>query len=412
MVMNIYENNSMKYERNFYEIKSNDEIFEQLNKEQKSIGYYKLPFQDVEEIINYSKTIKQTNIFIVGIGGSSLGTKAIHKFLNTRRRFEKRLFFLDTSDPLEINFLLSNIDIDDSHFIIISKSGNTIETISIFKYLYHKVNISNKTCTVITENNNPLYDFSTQKNIKTFEIKKNVGGRFSVFSPVGLLPLAIIGVDILKLLDGCKTVHNSFFEKSYYYDHIINKARFLVENKSRFVNNIIFSYSTVFSEFNKWYVQLWAESLGKININGTRQGLTPIALLGPDDQHSFLQLIIDGVRNKTVTILKIDNLMDNSKIPANSDLSILNADFLDNKSFNELINFQADATYESIINERDIPCDIITISSVDEECIAKLMYRFQLIVSCIGCFLQINTYDQPGVESGKSLLIKKLSCND
>jgi len=136
--------------------------------------------------------------------------------------------------------------------------------------------------------------------------------------------------------------------------------------------------------------------------------LTPIALLGPDDQHSFLQLIVDGVRDKTVTFFKIKNLKDSSFIPKNSEFKFFEPDFLQGKNFNELINLQADATYESIMQEKDIPCDIITISSVDEKCIGMLMYRFQLLVSCVGAFLQINTYDQPGVELGKKLLKAKL----
>jgi len=175
--------------------------------------------------------------------------------------------------------------------------------------------------------------------------------------------------------------------------------------------NIIFSYSSVFKDFNSWFVQLWAESLGKKNINNTRQGLTPIGLIGPDDQHSFLQLIIDGVRDKTVTIFKIENLKDETLIPFDSKFSVFSSDYMNGKSFNELINFQADSTYEAILNQRDIPCDKITISSIDEENIGKLMYRFLLLTSAIGSFLQVNTYNQPGVEKGKEILKKKFEAS-
>jgi len=400
----------LKYKRNFYEIKSNEEIFSNLLKEKEYIGYYSLPFQDISKIVEYSQFIEQKNIVVVGIGGSTLGTKAIYKFLKTSKSFTKNLYFIDTIDPLEVNFLLSNVELSNSHFIVISKSGNTIEPISIIKYIDSKIKIDKGNSTVITGKETPLHKFALNNHIPVFFLDENIGGRFSVFSPVGLLPLAIIGVDIKKLLEGCREVHESFFQKKYFYDHIINKARFLVENKSRFVINIIFSYSSVFSDFNKWYVQLWAESLGKKNTNGTRQGITPIALLGPDDQHSFLQLIMDGVRNKTVTFFKIENLRDKSKIPNNKKFEIFNIDYTNDKSLNDLINLQADATYEAVIREKDIPCDIITISSVNEKNIAKLMYRFQLLTSCVGSFLQVNTYDQPGVELGKEIL--KASLNE
>ena len=399
----------MEYERNFYQIRTNEEILNDLRNEISHIGYYSLPYQEVDSIINYGKEIKQDSIYIIGIGGSSLGTKAIYKFLRTSRNFKKRLFFLDTIDPLRINYLLSLSSLDNSHFVAISKSGNTIEPISIFKLISSKVKISPENTTIIAGQNSKLHKYALLKKINYFEIPENVGGRFSVFSPVGLVPLSMIGVDIDALLKGCKLVHESFFNKEKYYELIMNKARFLVENKSRFNINIIFSYSSVFNDFNRWFVQLWAESLGKKNINDTRQGLTPISLIGPDDQHSFLQLIMDGVRDKTITIFKIRNFMDSTSIPKSNDFSIFESDYLDNKTFNELINLQADSTYEAIIKQKDIPCDKITINEINEINVAKLMYRFQLLTSCVGAFLQINSYDQPGVELGKSILNTKLT---
>ena len=399
----------MKYERNFYEIKSNDQILNNLKEELGTIGYYSLHEQDISSILSYAKKVKNDYIFVIGIGGSSLGTKAIYTFLRTTNNFKKKIFFLDTIDPLRINYLLNLGDLNNSQFIIISKSGNTIEPLSILKYLSTKVKISKDNCCVIAGEKTSLWEFASINDLKKFPIPDNVGGRFSVFSSVGLLPLAIIGVDIQKLLDGCKVVHESFFNKEEYYNLIINKARFLVENKSRFSMNIIFSYSSVFRDFNRWFVQLWAESLGKKNINGTRQGLTPISLIGPDDQHSFLQLIMDGPRDKTVTIFKIDNLKDESLIPNQEKYSCFDLDYLNNKSFNELINLQADSTYEAILQEKDIPCDKITIKEIDEMNIAKLMYRFLLLTSSVGSFMQINTYDQPGVELGKEILKNKFS---
>jgi len=404
-----YSAQSMKYERNFYEIRSNDEILNNLKGELESIGYYSLHEQDISLLLAYAKKVTKDYIYIVGIGGSILGTKAIYTFLRTTYNFKRKLFFLDTIDPLRINYLLSLGDLNNSQFIIISKSGGTIEPISILKYISTMVRISEDNCSVIAGKNTSLWEFASKNNLESFLIPDNVGGRFSVFSPVGLLPLAIIGVDVQKLLDGCKIVHESFFNRREYFDLIIKKARFLVENKSRFVMNIIFSYSSVFRDFNRWFVQLWAESLGKKNINGTRQGLTPVSLIGPDDQHSFLQLIMDGPRDKTITIFKIDNLKDESLIPDQDNFSCFDLDYINNKSFNDLINLQADSTYEAILQEKDIPCDKITITSIDEINIAKLMYRFFLLTSSIGSFTQINTYDQPGVELGKKILKNKFN---
>ncbi len=280
----------------------------------------------------------------------------------------------------------------------------------MLKYLNSLVEINSNNCTIVSEAKSGLTKFANDNNIKTFDLPENVGGRFSVFSTVGLVPLAMVGMDIDNLLNGCKRVSDSFFEQGAYYKPIIRKARFLVENKTRFNINAVFSYSSALEGFNKWYVQLWAESLGKININGTRQALTPVALVGPVDQHSFLQLIMEGVRDKTVTFIKIDDLKDDAAIPKSADdkFTDLGLDHVDGLSFNELLNKQADATIESVEAQQDIPCDVVTIRTVDEYNIAKLMFSYQLLVSAIGQFLQIDTYDQPGVESGKIILKQSL----
>jgi len=401
----------MQYTKNFYQVKSNSEIFERINAEREEIGYYNLPYQDTTEIKNYAKSINKKHIVVLGIGGSSLGARAIYEFLLPSANYGKDLLFLETIDPLKINHCLKRVDLNDAQFLVISKSGNTIETISIFKYLNSLVEINNTNCTIISESKSNLTQFAKDNNIKSFDLAENVGGRFSVFSVVGLLPLAMVGVDIDNLLNGCKRVSKSFFDKSGYCDPILEKARFLVENKTRFHTNLIFSYSSALESFNKWYVQIWAESLGKVNINGTRQGLTPIGLVGPVDQHSFLQLIMDGVRDKTVTFIKIDDLKDNSLIPSDvtNKFDVLGLQYAENISFNELLNKQADATIQSIQEQDNIPCDVISIRTVDEFNIGSLMFTYQLLTSCIGAFLQINTYDQPGVEYGKINLRESFS---
>ena len=401
----------MKYSKNFYQIKSNTDIFEKIKIERESVGYYNLPYQDTAEIKEYAESINKKHIIVLGIGGSSLGTRAIYDFLLPSNNYDKGLIFLETVDPLKINHCLKKVDLDDAQFLVISKSGNTIETISIFKYLNSLVEIDSSNCTIISEAGSALTKFANDNNIKAFDLAENVGGRFSVFSVVGLVPLAMVGVDIDNLLNGCKRVSDSFFAQEDYYKPIMRKARFLVENKSRFNINVVFSYSSLLESFNKWYVQLWAESLGKVNINGTRQALTPIGLVGPVDQHSFLQMIMDGVRDKTVTFIKIDDLKDSTSIPedTSSKFDDLAWGCAEGFKFNELLNMQADATIQSVQEQDDIPCDVLSVRTVDEYNIAKLMFSYQLLVSCIGAFLQVNTYNQPGVEYGKINLAEKFS---
>ncbi len=397
----------MKYQKSFYQIKSNEEIFEKIKKEKETIGYYNLPFQDTKEIKKFAENVKQKHIVVVGIGGSSLGTFAIHHFLIDKEN-DKKLHFLESTDPIDLQRRIKKIDLENALFIVISKSGTTIETISILKYLSSKVELNNINTVCITETDSKLSTFAKSKDIKIFDIPKNVGGRFSVFSNVGLLPLAIMGLDIDKLLKGCQDIYNSFFEKEDYYSIIMEKARFIVENKNRFNINVVFSYSSLLDGFNEWYVQLWGESLGKININGTKQALTPVGLLGPVDQHSFLQLIMEGKRDKTVTFIKIEDFNDDLTIPHISLEGLEELDYLNNIKFKNLINKQADSTIQAIDDLKDVPYDVITIQSQDEYNIGKLMFTYELLTSIVGSFVQINTYDQPGVEAGKIILKNSL----
>ena len=398
----------MNYNKNFYTIKSNEEIFESIKKERETVGYYNLPFQETAAIKEFALSVTQRNIAVIGIGGSSLGTFAIYDFLKRSNAYEKSLHFFETTDPIDINDRVKNIDLEDTLFIVISKSGSTVETISIFKYLHTKATINSSNCVIISENDSKLTSYADENGIKTFEIAKNVGGRFSVFSAVGLVPLACIGVDIDELLSGCKDVYNSFFEEQNDCLELMQKARFIVENKHRFNINVLFSYSSALEGFNKWYIQLWGESLGKVNLNGTRQAFTPIGLIGPVDQHSFLQLIAEGKRDKTVTFVKVKSRDDETSIPEVKLESLDELSYLENLSFNQLITHQADATIKAIDDMRDVPYDVITIEKVNESNLAKLMYSYQLLTSIVGKFVRINTYDQPGVEAGKIILKEKL----
>ncbi len=398
----------MKYQHNFNPTISDENIFSEIEKEKENIGYYNLVNQDTKTFKEYAKSVKQSNIVVIGIGGSTLGTYAIYKFLKHSKDLSKKLYFLETTDPIDITSKIEAINLKDTLFIVISKSGTTIETISIFKYINSLIKCDKNNTLVITENDSKLSEYAKINQIDSFDIPKNVGGRFSVFSAVGLLPLAIVGIDIDELLNGAKEVYDSFFTKDMKYNRLLNKARFIVEYKNNFNMNVIFSYSSRLEGFNKWYIQLWGESLGKVDINSTRQGLTPIGIIGPVDQHSFLQLIVEGKRDKTVTVIKVDDFYSNLKIPNIKLDGLSELDYLNNIEFSSLINTQADATIESINNLNDIPCDVITIDSVSERSIANLMYEYELLTSVCAKFMYINAYDQPGVEAGKIILKEKL----
>ena len=364
---------------------------------------------NTDEIEEFAKSVDKKQIVIVGIGGSSLGTYAIYQFLKMKYNFSKELIFLESTDPILLLERVSKIDMDNALFIVISKSGTTVETVSIFKYLLSNKELSKDDFIFITDNDSPLENFANHYNLRVFNIPKSVGGRFSVLSAVGLLPLAILGCDIKKLLLVAAKIRDSFFLKKEFYELLLKKASFYAKQSNHYNINCIFSYSEIFRGFNDWYVQLWGESLGKRqNHSRLNVGLTPVGLIGPTDQHSFLQLIVEGKRDKSVTFIKIKDFENHLEIPKTKLKYLEKLDGINGVKFCELINMQADSIIESLLALNEIPVDVLVLEKVDEENIGKLIFYYELLTSLTGSMLDVNVYNQPGVEEGKTILKKKL----
>ncbi len=376
------------------------------------VGYFSLPKLSKQLILDVQEIDKSQyeQIVIVGIGGSSLGIKAIESMLKLYTKDVKEILYLENLDPIVVLDTIQKIDIEKACFFIISKSGGTIETISLFKKLIEHFDIDLQTAQnvfVITDEGSHLSCFAKEHDLKEFNIPANVGGRFSVLSAVGVVPLTFAGYDMFTVLHEAEKYLGSFFKGNQ--GHIVDKAYYYYKNRDKYRMNILFSYSSMFEEFNKWYVQLWGESLGKRDKSNERVGVTPIALIGSVDQHSFLQLIIEGPKDKTVTFIKVDDFKIDLSIPKISLKCIEKTDYVNGKSFNDLINAQCDATKESLIDSGVKAVDTITLSEINEQNIGVLIIYFELLTSLVGAMLEINTYDQPGVELGKKILRKKFS---
>ncbi len=379
--------------------------------ERLSVGYYDLPNQNIDDILAYAKGFDKQieNIVVLGIGGSSLGAKAVYEFLKPVKELNRKLSFFESTDPLNIMEILSKIDLEKSHFLVISKSGTTVETISIFKYLYEKQG-SPSHYTFITDQDSPLDKFADEIGAKSFYLPKNVGGRFSVLSVVGLLPLALCGIDIAELLRGSNRIKESFFNDGYIKESLLNKAIFYAKYHTSYNINCLFAYSETLRYFTEWYVQLWGESLGKKQCNSAfHVGVTPIGLIGPKDQHSFLQLIVEGTRDKSITFIKINDFQNELTVPNLSLPHLESLDILNGIMFHDLITMQSDSVIEALLDQGDIPLDEVIIERVDEESIGQLIYYYELLTSLVGKLINVNTYDQPGVESGKIILKNKLN---
>lgn len=387
----------------------NPKLFDAIAKERETIGFYDLCDQDVTPFLDFANSVKQNNIVVIGIGGSALGASAVYHFLDLVRSFDKKLHILDTTDPLILESKLKSFDMHNAFYCVISKSGATIETVAVAKYIDAVERLQNDNCVVITDEDSALEKFADTRDIRHFAIPDNVGGRFSVLSSAGLLPLALIGVDIALLLEGAKKVRDDFFNKDGFCDTLMKKATFYAQNANTYNINCLFSYSEVFREFNAWYVQLWGESLGKKQRHSELHvGLTPVGLIGPTDQHSFLQLIVEGKRDKSVTVIKIKEFNNTMRIPNSTFENLEMMDLINGYDFSELINMQADSIMQALDSLDNIPLDVIEIENVNAEGIGQLILYYELLTALVANMLDINAYDQPGVEMGKIILKEKL----
>jgi glucose-6-phosphate isomerase len=385
--------------------------FDAVSKERTQIGYYALPDADIKPYLRFAETLdkKIDTIAVIGIGGSSLGAKAVYEFLKPVVSLRRALLFFESTDPVALHRQLDGIDFNRTHFFVISKSGTTIETLAVFKYIYRLFS-QNEHFTFVTNPNSPLERFAREIEAHVFHIPPNVGGRFSVLSSVGMLPLACVGIDIAALQKGARFVRNSFFNDGYLKRTLLTKALFYAKHHPQYHINCLFAYSESLKYFCEWYVQLWGESLGKRQRHSAfHVGLTPIGLIGPKDQHSFLQLIMEGTRDKTVTFIKIDDFNDTITIPKLSLPHLESLDILDGIAFEHLINLQCDAVTEALLDEGDIPIDTITLPKADAYHTGMLLFYYELLTSLVGELIDVNSYDQPGVEAGKRILKRKLT---
>jgi len=397
-----------------------ESAFAVISNERKSntVGYYELPTASaalVETVGAFEKGNSLlsndaiTDIAVIGIGGSSLGIKAVNSLLDAKRAHKRTLHFFENSDPVDITRTMEKLSKENTLFIVISKSGGTIETTSIFKTLIAHYGLEldgadRERVIVITDKGSGLSQFADHHGLAQFNIPGNVGGRFSVLSAVGIVPLTLAGYDTAALLAGADAFLKSFLGRNE--EHLLEKACFYYEECDRLGINVLFSYANDLENLTKWYVQLWGESLGKVDAFGSHVGMTPVGLIGSVDQHSFLQLLIEGPRDKTVTFISVEDFENDLSVPEISLRYIEKTDFINGRTFNTLINAQCDATRESLV-QSGVSVDGIVLDKIGEANIGALILYYELLTSLIGAMLMVNTYDQPGVELGKVILGQK-----
>ena len=354
-------------------------------------------------IFETEKFLKNKKKYVIfGTGGSNLGARAL---INTSINQPENILFFDNIDPLFFQSQILKLDLETTGFVIISKSGTTPETLSQIGCVINIANEKNildilyKNTMIITESkNSPLFNIAKKNNCLFLEHKNNIGGRYSVFSNVGMVPAILAGLDVKKVHQGVINVLNqNNFINSFKFAQIFKFCK-----SNNFSSNVLMTYSDGLYYFGKWYLQLWAESIGKKN-----RGVTALHATGTTDQHSQIQLYLDGPKDKFFTFIKSNykniGLNINSQIMKSESV-----DYLVDKKMGDLMHAEQDATIDTF-RLNDYKFREILIDSIDEESIGMLMANsmIETIAACI--YFDVDPFDQPAVEQGKKLTKKYLS---
>ena len=350
------------------------------------------------------------NLIVIGVGGSDLGARAVigalksyyHNELPEKKRGGMRVYFCgDTTDPKPLEELLENIDLQKTAINVISKSGNTLETMSVFFAIRQKlikkvgVNQHKNHIIVTTDPSSGYLQKIAQKEGYRVLAHDTVGGRFSVLSTTGLLACACAGIDIDNLIAGAQemrvlTKKNAVEKNSSFLFAAINYLGY----KNGKNISVLMPYDYKLKEFGGWFKQLWGESLGKNNL-----GQTPVNSLGPTDQHSQLQLYQQGPFDKIITFIKseAENELKTPEVKTDG------IEYFGENKFKDLLDAELEATATALAQEGKMNGTII-VPEVNEFYIGQLIYFFELATYYSGELYEINAFDQPGVELGKNYI--------
>ena len=350
-------------------------ILKEKNEIIKSLGkFYKYSFQKK----NLKKYKTKLNYRIIGMGGSSLGAKAIYDFL--KHKIKKNFRFIDN--------LNNNSSKEKKNYtnIIISKSGNTLETIINSNIIINK---GDKNIFITEKKNSYLYLFAKKLKADIIHHNNFIGGRYSVLSEVGMLPAELMGLNS----NNFKIFNDLIKNKNFMNNLISNVGSILYFSQKKKFNSVIINYDEKSESIFKWYQQLVAESLGK-----NKKGILPIVSNMPKDNHSVMQLYLDGFENNFFTFFYVN---DGKSLKINNNLLLKSQNNLRNKNISNITYFQKKAS-ENVFRKKNIPFRSFDIKKRDEKTLSEIFSFFILETILLGKCLNVDPYNQPAVE-----LIKK-----
>jgi glucose-6-phosphate isomerase len=390
------------------------------------LGFFQLPYEreTVEQIRAFAEGPGQVfdTVVVLGIGGSALGTTALlqalrppgwNEFSDEGREFFPRLYVLDNIDPTTIAPFLDRLDLRRTLFNVVSKSGATAETMAQFLIIRERLGqvleadaLRHHLIFTTDPEKGVLRRLATQERVATLAIPPEVGGRFSVLSGVGLLPAALVGIDIDSLLAGARDMDERC-RTDVLTDNpagLFATLQFLADTYAGAPIHVMMAYSDRLYPTADWFRQLWAESLGKrLDTGGSEvyRGPTPIKALGATDQHSQVQLYMEGPFDKTVTFLTVATPETDLTIP-DAYPGIDELSYLGGHSLGELLRAEQQATAGALARQQRMNMTL-ELPTLGAHTLGQLLMLLQIATVYAGGLYAIDPLDQPGVELGKQL---------
>lgn len=382
------------------------------------VGFYDSPVNPELSQVNESQSLADvllkrnlfTDCLFLGIGGSALGPITLLQSLQEKCKTGIRFHFMENPDPLEWKTTLRSLRPDSTLVCSVTKSGTTFETMALTllalewlgkeRWKQHFVAITDPTA-------GDLRAFAIQEGLHNLAIPPSIGGRFSIFSPVGLFPAALSGLSLSSFLTGAKQVRDYIEKAPVEKNPLFILANELIQQFPKRSVHVCMPYTSRLKQFAAWFVQLWGESLGK---NGL--GFTPLAAVGATDQHSILQLLRDGPDDKITFFLTLDQVDDEIKIPRGPELQDRKQHpsfrALENHTLLELLGIEYRAT-SMVLTKQLRPHVTLHLDRLDERTLGALTFAFCVLTAFTGSLWQINPFDQPGVQEGKEYIIQALT---
>lgn len=384
----------------------------------KDIGFYDLPTQTqvIEAVTSEAKRLRSLadDLIVLGIGGSSLGGQALAQGLGHTAERQVRLHFVDNVDPDTMAYLLESLEPARTAAVVITKSGGTVETLAqlliVRRWFKAALGAESRSRMVFVTDPEKglLRELSNAEGIRSFEVPSNVGGRFSVLTPVGLLPAAFLGIDIAKLCEGAAHMAQRVTQDNLAHNPaaIFAAGALLAKDHLGSSSLVMMPYSDALRMMSDWFVQLWAESLGKrldLQGNVVHAGQTPIAAVGATDQHAQVQLFVEGPRDKVVVI--VGSKRGARSVPIPDELPDRpEVAFLHGRDLGELLEAERRGTRAALLSA-GVPVIDVQVPLVDEKSFGELLMLFEAATALAGLVMNINPFDQPGVEAGKKMAL-------